>query len=296
MSIQSPFAALKHMYWDWAASQQKKRRRHAELTRLRQDPHPLARTLAEAIEKTIAGQYGADEAVIIRDIEGLRRRLSDSDVEIEHIDYGAGEPTDPKSVADAEQGVRRIFKLADLAKSTSKDSPWIDLIFNLVRMLKPRNCLELGTCIGLSASYQGAAMKLNGEGRIVTLEGGENFARIAEENMRSLGLANHKIVVGRFEDTLDKVLANEGPFDFMFNDGHHDGDAMLAYFKRSVPAFSEHAVMVFDDIRAYESMKRGWQRLANDEHVALAIDFGQMGLICLGPAAGTKSSYTLPLR
>lgn len=296
MFSQSPIAALKQRYWDWVAAQNSTRQRREELARLRRDPHLHAAALADAVEKTVAASYSADEADVIRDIQTLRGRLSNSTDEIEHIDYGAGEPADPKSMAAAQQGVSRSFALSGLAESTSKDSPWSDLIFNLVLKLKPHNCLELGTCIGLSAAYQGAAMKLNGAGRIVTLEGGENFARIADENLQSLGLDNHKIVVGRFEDTLDGVLAEEGPFDFMFNDGHHDGAAMLAYFERSVPAFSEHAVMVFDDIKAYDSMKEGWQRLASDARVGLAIDFGQMGLICLGKGAGAASSYVIPLR
>lgn len=292
----SPVTVLKAKYWQFAAHRAKQRKRREALARLRQSAHPMARPLAGAIEKTLASDFTSAEYQLLQSIQRLRDELSLSSARVEHRDFGAGVPGDLISEADAQQGVMRSFVVSELAEHTSKDSPWSDLIFSLVRTLRPQACLELGTCIGFSAAYQAGAMVLNGQGRIVTLEGGENFAKFADEHLRSLGLDNYKIVVGRFEDTLGGVLQDDGPFDFMFNDGHHDGEAMLAYFERVLPYFREDGVMLIDDILAYESMQAGWKRLVADERVSLSIDFGHMGLICLGPSVGEAEAFAVPLR
>src|SRR5690606_1008609 len=122
----------------------------------------------------------------------------------------------------------------------------------LIRNLKPEKALELGTCIGMSAAYQCAAMAENGSGRLITLEGGENYAKLARSHLELAGLHNFEIVLGRFQDTLDDVLAREQPFQFMYNDGHHDGDAVLAYFEQTLPYCSVGGVMLFDDISTYD--------------------------------------------
>ena len=66
----------------------------------------------------------------------------------------------------------------------------------------------MGTAVGISAAYQAAALALNGRGTFTTLEGAEPLADIARDNLRRLGLGMVEVVVGRFEDTLDAVLAH----------------------------------------------------------------------------------------
>ena len=46
--------------------------------------------------------------------------------------------------------------------------------------------MELGTCIGISAAYQAAAIKLNEKGKLITLEGSVERTKIANENFMNL--------------------------------------------------------------------------------------------------------------
>lgn len=136
------------------------------------------------------------------------------------------------------------------------------------------------------------------QGVLVTLEGGPDMAEMARSNLLSLGYSNFNVVIGPFEDTLEQTLQKEQPIDFIFNDGHHDGDAMLAYFDEILPYFSNGSVMLFDDIANYESMRRGWKTLTEHPMVDLSIDFRSMGLVCVNKKADAtveRSTFTIPL-
>ena len=109
------------------------------------------------------------------------------------------------------------------------------LLHKLLRKTKSVSCLELGTCLGISASYQAAALELNGAGRLITMEGAAPVAALAQQTVDKLGHGRVTIEVGRFQDTLDGVLAANKPFDYAFIDGHHDGPATVDYYNRILP-------------------------------------------------------------
>jgi len=219
-------------------------------------------------------------------------RASDT---LEQVGYGAGQREQPRVRAEARRGGPVALDVSRLATRTSKSRPWSDLIYQLVRNLRPAKCLEMGTCVGLSAAYQCAAMDRSGTGRLVTLEGGPGLAALARANLESLGFTNFEIVVGPFEETLEPTLQQQQPVDFIFNDGHHDGDALFAYFEETLPYLADGSVTLFDDIEVYESMRDGWRRLAAHPAVDLSIDFGPMGLVCVDRQASRRTAYAMPL-
>lgn len=287
--------SLKHIYWAWHSRRETRRQCHEGLARLRQVEHSVASSLVNAIGNTADRKLAREDKDQIERIERLRDKIATSTATIDHIDYGAGEPNAPRDLAEARKGVPINLAVSRLATHTSKSRPWSDLIYNLVRNLQPDKCLELGTCIGFSAAYQCAAMSRNGKGVLVTLEGGPALAKMAHSNLSLLGFSNFDIVIGPFEETLEQTLQKEQPIDFMFNDGHHDGDAMLAYFGKILPYISDGSVMLFDDIALYESMRRGWKSLTEHPMVDLAIDFGSMGLVCVNKKATRRLTLTIPL-
>lgn len=255
----------------------------------------MASSLVKSIDNVAHRKLAREDKNQVERIERLRDSLAKSTDTIDHVDYGAGEPSAPRDRVEARKGVPVTFAVSRLATGASKGRPWCDLIYSLVRNLRPQKCLELGTCIGFSAAYQCAAMSQNGYGVLVTLEGGPNFAKIAHSNLSSLGYSNFDIVIGRFEDTLESTLQKEQPIDFVFNDGHHDGDAMLAYFDEILPYFSDGSVMLFDDIANYESMRGGWETLIEHPMVDLSIDLGPMGLVCVNKKTMKHSKFSMPL-
>ena len=271
-----------------------RRVRARALKDLEASPDGAHRAFAEAYRVTGAGRLAADESRLIETIEGLRDALADSERTISYRDFGAGNPGDDLTAEQMARGRDRVISVRDVIRHGNLGRRYRLLLFHLIRRLKPRLCVELGTSLGMSCAYQAAALRLNGGGHLVTLEGCENTAAMARENLTRLGLDEAvTIVVGRFQDTLDGVLTEHAPVDFAFVDGHHDGDATVGYYEKLAANASGDAVLVFDDIQWYESMKLAWQRIATDPGASVAIHCGVVGAILLGGPALERSPFHL---
>lgn len=253
-----------------------------------------ADAVADAFAK-LRDDPGPDELAWAARIEELRAALEASEEPLTIQDYGAGGKDDLFSAEEMRAG-RTITKTVGLTAQASKAYTWALLLHLLVRRLRPHTCLELGTCLGVSSAYQAAALELNGEGRLVTLEGAASLADLARENLAGLGLDRVEVRTGRFHDTLGPVLEEYAPIDFAFVDGHHDEDATLAYFERLLPCLSPGAVLVFDDISWSPGMERAWTKVTGHERVRLVVDFDVIGLCALGPAAESKLVVRAPLK
>jgi predicted O-methyltransferase YrrM len=174
----------------------------------------------------------------------------------------------------------------------SKPAKWALLLFHMIRKMKPLKCIELGTGLGISAAYEAAALKLNGAGALVTLEGSPAFAQIAERNLELLGLRSCAAVrVGWFNDILAKVLVDARRVDCALIDGHHDERATIDYFERFLPYLSTRAIVVFDDIHWSTGMVRAWGRVSTHRSVDIAIDLEKRGVCLFG--VKEKSRYRL---
>lgn len=252
------------------------------------------KAIGAALSECLMDELGGQERVLLAAIEKRRTSLLDSKKDIRVLDYGAGSPTSNRTREQMEQGVVGTASLASVTRA-SKPPFWATLLFKLVRHLKPQSCLELGSCVGISASYQAGALNLNSEGALVTLEGSPEIAAIARETFDELQIKNAAVVAGAFAGTLAGVLEAHGPIDFFFNDGHHDHDAVLTYFNQALPFLAEPAVMVIDDIGWSSGMKKAWRAIQADDHVAASIDLGVVGVALISKSVPEKQRFKIPL-
>jgi predicted O-methyltransferase YrrM len=241
----------------------------------------LVQDVLDAIERTMAGVSSAQESAWIRQIDNLRRSLLHSNKEVSVEDFGAL----PDVI-----GVRRV---ADICRNSAIARPWGLLLFHFVRSLQPRVCIELGTSLGISASYLGAACMLNGRGSVMTLEGSGALAAVAGENLRTLGLSTVSVVPGRFAETLEDVLTRSGPVDLAFVDGHHDGEATIGYFRILKRHLAPSAVLLFDDILWSAGMRKAWRMICGDTVVAASADFARMGILITSNEAGERNGIAI---
>jgi predicted O-methyltransferase YrrM len=219
-----------------------------------------------------------EESAFVDRIETERMRLEASDEEIELVDYGA-RPDEQLSPAEMAAGrtVRRV--VGEVCRTSSKPPPAARILFDLIRDERPAMCLELGTCLGLSAAYEAAALELNGDGFLHTVEGSEPLASRAAEVISRVGLG-HRVDVhtGRFADVLPGLL-EESTFDYVFVDGHHDEGATIGYFEQIAPRVNGGKVMVFDDIGWSEGMRNAWKTIRSRPEVASSTEHGGLGLV-----------------
>lgn len=273
----------------------RKLRNRGEIIHLAGLASPVCRSLSNALRDVLSGEVSAEERSWINKIEVIRDELNGSMTEVSVVDYGAGSAERGLSADEMYRGIEETRIIGEICKTASKPRLWAFLLFRIIREMSPSVCLELGTCLGISAAYQAAALKINHHGKIVTLEGAESLASLAGKNFDMLGLDNVVVVVGRFQDTLGKVLREHGPVDFAFIDGHHDEKATLVYFDQIHPFLSDNALLVFDDIAWSRGMKRAWNTIVQDRRIMVSVDLFSVGIVIVGHRQKDKKKFKIAL-
>jgi predicted O-methyltransferase YrrM len=137
----------------------------------------------------------------------------------------------------------------------------------------------MGTSVGLSGAYIATALKANGSGKLITLEGCPSTAKLAEDTFLAVGVADMvSLIVGPFQSTLAGVLEEQSPFGLVFIDGHHQREPTLAYFEQIRAHLSPEAVVIFDDIRWSEGMREAWQDVCAMRDLE-TVDMGDVGAV-----------------
>ncbi|MDB5560729.1 MAG: putative S-adenosylmethionine-dependent methyltransferase [Hyphomicrobiales bacterium] len=196
-----------------------------------------------------------------------RRRdemLSRHDI-VQHVDFGAGTRDHIRSADEQRNGgMHRVASVKDLTEPSSHPM-WGEFLYYVTRISRPNKVLELGSCVGISAGYITAGLKLNNGGHLWTLEGSPASAELAQQTLDGLyQTPQGTIVVGRFDDTLQDCLDSHGPFDLAFIDGHHDGEATMHYYAQIKRHLAPDAILIFDDVHYSPSMELAWQTIASD--------------------------------
>lgn len=249
-------------------------------------------TIGQALDDVLSDRVKDDETAFVGTLENLRKELYNSDKTIEIIDYGAFSSDLNLSEDQMYEGKKRQKTVGQIARA-SKPFKYAFLLYKLARYFKPENALELGTCVGMSASYQGYALQLNNKGNMYTIEGDPSIGEIARENYKKAGVTTVTQKIGRFQDVLPELLKST-KFDFVFIDGHHDKDATLKYFDQIYPSLKENSIVIFDDISWSKGMKEAWEQLINDKRVSAVFDLFYVG-ICIVNSDLKKEYFKLAI-
>ncbi len=256
--------------------------------------HPTGQSseaVVTALREALRGRPTPEERVWVRRIEAQRQAMLTSVQPIRFEDFGSGD--DRESISGPEPTFREITLGEMTARATSSPRQGY-LLFRLTRALQPTSVLELGTCVGVSSAYIGAALELNGAGRLITLEGGKALAERSHHTLSELGLSHRvEVVQGAFADTLAGVLERVAPLQLAFIDGHHQEEPTLAYTEQVMPTLSEEAVLAYDDINWSEGMLRAWDSLDNDPRFAMTLNLGAMGVATVSAAPSGLHHKTL---
>jgi len=245
----------------------------------------LSESLSQVIKEIIIGKQSKEEKKQINEIERIRSILNKSKDDIEIIvGYNA-----PENKYDQLRTVSDT--IGSVSKTSSMSDCWAFMLFKIIRGLKPKTCFEMGTCLGISAAYQGSALKLNQSGHLTTFELSQSKIDVAKTVFNELNLDNIETICGKFQDTLERELIKKQPIDYVFIDGHHDGEATINYFELLVPYLANNAIVVFDDINWSSGMKKAWNVLNKDRRLSIAVDLLRIG-ICIFDKP--KKTHSIP--
>jgi predicted O-methyltransferase YrrM len=173
--------------------------------------------------------------------------------------------------------------------ATSSSTPRVGrLISCIVRTMRSKECLELGTAYGMSALYILDMVKNNGGGRLTTVEAFEpQFTQASRmlEQRHGDAVRAHK---GWTAEVLPALVPTLAPIDFLFHDAGHSRKDYLDDFALIEPILAPGAVMLMDDIRWNDQRYfngdpqtyAGWRDVVANERVERAVEVGNgMGLL-----------------
>ncbi len=206
--------------------------------------------------------YEKNPFYVFSQIETLRENLYFDDRHIFIKDYGTGSD--------------RETRVLDIAKSSLKKPKWAQLLYRVVNFTKAQNVLELGTSLGLSTAYMASVSK---DINMVSLEGSEEIAKIAQENFEKLEVENVNLVVGNIDDTLAPTLKEMGRLDVVFFDANHRKEAVLKYFNQCLEYIHDGTVFIFDDIHWSKSMDQAWEEIKKNDKVTASMDLFELGIV-----------------
>ncbi len=213
-------------------------------------------------------------------IEGLRRELVRNRQKIQVIDLGAGSKINNKPQRE----------IGTIAKNAAVSALEGKRLFRLVHFCKPATMLELGTSLGLSTLYQGAAAL---GARFITIEGCPETAKVAEKNIRNMNLPNVSLEIGDFGQILPEILPKLERLDYFYLDGNHQQKPVLEYFEMALPYLHEKSVVVIADNHWSSGMVRAWEALKAHPKVRMSVDLFGMGLLFFDDAFVEKQHFSI---
>lgn len=204
-------------------------------------------------------------------IEQIRRKYQNNNKEITFTDFGA---------SAAEKGAVRSMRINQIAKNHLKPARIARILFHLIRELKPKNCIELGSSLGITSAYLASALKQNKAGELISIDACKPVIEIANETIQHCQLNDVvEFRYGTFEDQLEPVLQEMQQVDFCYIDGNHAYEATVNYFKQLLPHCHEKSILVFDDLYWSKGMKKAWEEIISHDQVTVSINLFFIGLV-----------------
>ena len=124
------------------------------------------------------------------------------------------------------------------------------LIATIIRLMRPCNCLELGTCYGMGSMYILSMLERNGEsGKLTTVERFDPMYSLAKELLHQRygdSISCHK---GNVQEVLPDILNNMPKIGFVFHDASHTKQDYIRDFSLMEPYLASGCVVLIDDIR-----------------------------------------------
>ncbi len=166
-----------------------------------------------------------------------------------------------------------VRKIQSIYKNSVSTKKWQRIIYNLVREAQAKNILEMGTSLGFSTVY----LAQGTQGKVTTIEACPETHAESSILFEKMGINNIHAICATFDDFFAQSCSDK--FDFVFIDGHHDGNALVSYVDKLKPYLLPNALVLVDDIRWSSDMNKAWGQLKKDAAFTAHVDCFRMGIL-----------------
>lgn len=134
--------------------------------------------------------------------------------------------------------------------------------------------LEAGTGAGINT----IAMSGSKAKKIITVEGSEQVARLAQQNIYKHGQAQTVLIHQKIRDCFSKLLEQYYP-DLIFLDADHRSETIAFYLEEIAKMPITPRCILIHDIYWSADMLKAWKSIVADSKYPLTVDLFEVGLI-----------------
>ncbi len=166
------------------------------------------------------------------------------------------------------------------------------ILYNAVKIFRPRVALEVGTAYGMSARFMlNSAQRYMPGCMLHTIEAGEPQFSLAEKTLTERFGQHIQCHKGLSTTVIPEIITSCGPVDLVFHDGAHDGKIYKEDFRNLLPALRPGSVVLFDDIHWFDKRfvredpkcYQGWRSIVSNPAVSCAVEIDRdMGAVLIG--------------
>ncbi len=187
------------------------------------------------------------------------------------------------SLFEGEQPLRQQeFNLAELAEIISLPHHCGITLFLIAKRLKCNKILEIGTGLGISASYFLQALATR-DGFLDTIEGYEVYIHHHSKVFSHFPSNSYKIWHGNTQRVMPWLLKNRR-YDLVFLDASHLASAVKFQIACAIFFLSSGGILLIDDIDWSDSMRALWQDIKNRNDIVYTAEICHKSLPRLGIA------------
>lgn len=177
--------------------------------------------------------------------------------------------------AGAGQNTGKPIKPVFFYQNSSVRGKWGMLLYRIVQEYRPKNILELGTGIGVSACIM---HKANAQAHITSLEGNETMAKHARMLWQKTG-SSINLIEGTFQHSLPAVLPQMKAIDLIYIDGNHRKQPTYEYIQQILPYTHNRSIWILDDINWSEEMQELWNQVIKMPQFTASVNLYRMGIL-----------------
>ena len=147
-------------------------------------------------------------------------------------------------------------KLGDIKKMQISISQ-CHFLHLIIKIINPKNILEIGTFTGLSTLTMGLAM--NEEAFIIALDKNDETSKVAMKFFDQANVGKKiELIVNNANTSLDQIIKSNKYFDLIFIDA--DKENYINYFEKSLKIINRNGIIIVDNVLWYGDVANNEKR------------------------------------